>query len=206
MISNMNIISGGILSLSGIYLLKQAENKKQKAIATVVMAIGVAILAQKSPWFAEKEISLRCVEAKSLLEMKTSEEGSELKELFDFMRNTVGVSCDNYLPWKNRFHIDRYGRFDGISIDHLKASIMWGIDKWNRAYIAIKPTLNGAAGRIYIFYQYFSHPGSQVNFICHPNPGALCEKHIFPLDEEIFGQSAKEFIQDSWSRILSLVE
>ncbi len=45
---------------------------------------------------------------------------------------------ENHLDWQDAFHRGGTGYIDGITPQAMKKSFMWGIDRWNRAFIALK--------------------------------------------------------------------
>ena len=49
-----------------------------------------------------------------------------------------GITCDNFLSWKERFHRGGTGYIDGIKVKDVSKALSWGIDPDKRPFIAIK--------------------------------------------------------------------
>lgn len=157
-------ITGSILLATGAtrYTKEIEENsiRKQEAFKTmaygavaIIFGIGMTIAAIKAN---NRDITNKTLEIinRSMrnLHMKVTQgplmvlsdilgkvgETSLTGKLFTVLKETRGISLDNYLPWKSYFHAGGTGYIDGIRPRDLKQPVMWGIDQWKRPYIAIK--------------------------------------------------------------------
>lgn len=80
---------------------------------------------------------------------------STTAKVFKVLEDNQGISCENYLPWQDEFHRGGTGYIDGIHAKHLQKSAMWGIDQWNRPYVAIKYVCDQAKeGAVALFQRY----------------------------------------------------
>lgn len=62
---------------------------------------------------------------------------SPIQKLLDLLKNTRGISENNYLPFQPHF-IRSTGYIDGINPSDLTESVMWGVDDENRSFIATR--------------------------------------------------------------------
>lgn len=73
---------------------------------------------------------------------------SLVSKAFEVLEDNQGISCSNYLPWKEEFS-GAIGRISHIKAADLKKPVMWGIDELRRPYIAFRyvcdQTREGAA-------------------------------------------------------------
>lgn len=70
--------------------------------------------------------------------LQRSGENSTTSRVFNILNETRGVTCENFLPWQEAFHRGGTGYIDGVHSNHLSNDVMWGIDQWQRPFIAMK--------------------------------------------------------------------
>lgn len=78
-----------------------------------------------------------------LEQIRGCEEGSLIDKAFGTISETSGISCENYLPWQDRFHEGGTGYIDGIQPSDLSGPISWGIDPNQRPFFALRYTCEG---------------------------------------------------------------
>jgi len=82
-------------------------------------------------------------------------------KIFTLLDETRGVTCDNYLPWQDIF-MGPTGYIDSIKPGDLDQLVQWGVDKWQRPFIAVKQICNEEAGAIAYFQRYTEIDSSWV--------------------------------------------
>lgn len=103
--------------------------------------------------------------------------GATTHKLFNIVEKTKGLSCDNYLPWKDSFHAGGTGYIDGVRPDDLSQSVMWGIDPWQRPFVAIRHTCDKVTNGAVAFFQRYTGSGPVVGgghhmaYQCMSTPG-----------------------------------
>ena len=81
---------------------------------------------------------------------------------FNVLDDTQGISCDNFLPWRDEFNHGTSGYIDGIKATHLEKPAMWGIDQSNRPFIAIKYLCDQTTEGVVAIFQRFTSFGARV--------------------------------------------
>ena len=89
-------------------------------------------------------------------------ENSGVSKLFQVLKSTKGMTCENHLPWKDSFHAGGTGYIDGIQPSDLDQSVMWGIDSWKRPFIAIKHTCDKVEKGVVTYFQRYTSNGLAV--------------------------------------------
>lgn len=151
------------------------EASKQRKIGLCFMAAGVAAVAfgagliysgesvrpisepitpitPSSIATIEKVANCPIDTLKNILNARGSD--SMTAKAFKVLEDNQGISCENHLPWQDGF-LGGTGYIDRIQAKHLQKSAMWGIDEWNRPYIAIKYACGQAKeGAVALFQRY----------------------------------------------------
>ncbi len=89
--------------------------------------------------------------------------GGARKIIYELLEKTRGITCENFLPWRNSFHGYGVGEYmDGIRPHHLKESVMWGVDNWKRFFVAIKAKCSDSLDEkmALMFQRYSGSPNS----------------------------------------------
>lgn len=208
------------------------EVNKQKRIALACMAVGVvAIAVGVASMGLGTEAAAPLAKIKEAVKKTTFsdivEEGNcpinKLKAIlvyggndsttaraFKVLNETQGISCDNYLAWQDKFHRGATGYVDGIRPTDLQKAIQWGIDQWNRPYIAIKYACDKTIGAVALFQRYtdqaysvasgghFEAPcrlGDVIN--THGYPNLNYEQFLGRLTVLFKGENFEQFIEKS---------
>jgi len=166
-ISQASIIGGAALTVYGGYRYftaqgSEAEINKQKNVAKLCMTAGLAVIAggiamneEVMKFFATTPQvvpqAAPVAEAPKVIEgvfncsidtlkgvLQKTGENSATSRVFSALSETQGVTCENFLPWQEAFHRGGTGYIDGIHSDQLSKDVMWGIDQWQRPFIAMK--------------------------------------------------------------------
>lgn len=131
----------------------EETSKQKKSALSLIEAckiVGIAYIALSlMPKGAIAATTCPIDNLKPLLEMK--ERDSKIVQVFQIFNETQGITCNNYLPWQDRFDstsnfpsawplTDDYsgGSIENIEPKDMPQSAMWGIDRWQRPYLAFK--------------------------------------------------------------------
>lgn len=177
------VIHGGCTYLTS-YL---DQNDSQKKLSVAVMSIGMAnialgvgfLYAAEAPAIEpeiEQESNATCfahsLHSQEMLNPSTCPiralttilhnggSSSIVAKVFEVFYETQGISCDNYLPWQDKFA--KYDYIDGIRSEDLSTSAMWGIDPWLRPFITFKAVCNEAGTNVVTLFQRYFDDSSFV--------------------------------------------
>lgn len=153
------IVAGVGLTVYGGYKYLTAGRKpayevsQQKKVGLVFVAVGVTAIAVGAGLIYSATGPIHVL--KDILNKGGRD--SITAKTFKVLEDTQGISYDNYLPWQDEFHLGGTGYIDGIDPKHLGKPAMWGIDQWNRPYVAIKYVCNQTIqGAVALFQRYSS--------------------------------------------------
>jgi len=110
-----------------------SNNPGKVKIAGGMIALGLA--AYFLGFFSTRDPKI--VELNGVL--KEMGQNSTMAKVFNIFKETQGVSCKNYLPFRDEFSdkLDQH-MISGIRSEDMQGPYMWGIDKFNRTFIAIR--------------------------------------------------------------------
>lgn len=86
--------------------------------------------------------------------------GTFIDQVMQVFKDTVGLSCDTYLPWQDRFIGLDY--IDWINPRDLPKPAMWTIDSWDRLAVVVKYSCNSAGEGAMALFQRFVDTGDNV--------------------------------------------
>lgn len=179
------IVGGAGMSAYGAYQYMasccnkdQEAAKAQKAAAFKHVAAGVAVIAIGVAGIVHGSISaenerlkaaLAAAQAKAAastctldrLESLVGGNVSFVDKTFKVLKDTHGISCDNFLTYKEKF-IGGTDYVDGIKPEDMNQSVMWGIDRGSRPYIAVKYVCDKVSQGVTTFFQRYTDYGAQV--------------------------------------------
>jgi hypothetical protein len=69
------------------------------------------------------------------------EHGGHTGDVFKVLNETQGISCNNFLPYKKIF-VGPTGYVDGVQQQDMTKPVMWGIDEFERPFVAMKYLCN----------------------------------------------------------------
>ncbi|NGX60068.1 MAG: hypothetical protein KR126chlam3_01230 [Chlamydiae bacterium] len=134
---------------AGIYYAIRARDREERKHAMLLAAGGVDLFAfgyyllvnfpipTQSSEMVTKTVSCD-VALNKLQEIRVSvQPTSDIRHLID----AVDTTCKNYLPWKDSFS-QGAGSIDGISNSDMKSPVMWGIDPFDRFFVAMEYSCN----------------------------------------------------------------
>ena len=174
---------GAYMTYSGIRGIATSSENKSYSYEMAKVALGAAILGHQidvltgGDGLAKRVTSLMGKTVKAIPEPTPIGEtastcdlaglkaqikehgGATTHKLFNIVEKTKGLSCDNYLPWKDSFH-GGTGYIDGVRPDDLSQSVMWGIDPWQRPFVAIRHTCDKVKNEAVVFFQRYTGSGS----------------------------------------------
>ena len=143
--STIVLVAGAAITSQGVYDFAKAKTAKERNKAMLQSAIGVAVVAvglylgyhaedlnRSSIKIPPIYKSPNCEEAKSALEsvLANGKESSKVNRFIGIVEKNQGITCENYLPWKDSFHRGGTGYIDGINTTDLKEPVVWGIERW----------------------------------------------------------------------------
>lgn len=131
-VGNLAELFFGALSSMG-----QSAEPSSSPLAGAPSAEDLAAIAYQN---AVSLAAAPCVEQTidRLRSILSADSDSMTSKMFRVFNETVGITCENYLPWKEKFHLGGTGYIDGVFKDDLPSSSGWGIDPAKRPFIALK--------------------------------------------------------------------
>ena len=166
-----------VAAFGGVTLLiSKDESTRKKALLAIAGGVAAVAVCLGKSWHVPQSVQeavndqVRIVvtdegvrncsisKLEQLLEFGTK--GSITSRVFSLVNETDGISCENFLPWQDRFYAGVSGYIDGISASVMNKAVQWGIDPAMRPFVAIKSLCNDAhVGAVAIFQRY-TGPGN----------------------------------------------
>lgn len=85
---------------------------------------------------------------------------SVVTKLFEAFQSAQGISCENYLPWQDKFA--KYSYIEGIRSEDLTTPAMWGIDPWLRPFLTFKAVCDEATENIVTLFKLYIDDSTTV--------------------------------------------
>lgn len=98
-------------------------------------------------------------------------ESPETIKHFELFKSTQGITCENFLPWRDEFGPLDY--VDGVKYVDLSKPIMWGIAPGERPFIAVRHMCENLKQGVQVFFQRYHDIGRKPLYAAGHAPSCI---------------------------------